>query len=49
MKFGNITIGKQLFVGWGKPTALGKGEEQIRGAAYLEGPMQVGKDDAFDS
>jgi len=49
MKFGNITIGKQLFVGWGKPTALGKGEEQIRGAAYVEGPLQIGKDDAFDS
>ena len=47
MKFGNITIGKQLFVGWGKPKALGKGEEQIRGAAYVEGPLQIGKDDAF--
>jgi len=49
MKFGNITIGKQLFVGWGKPTALGKGEEQIRGAAYVEGPVQIGKDDDYDS
>ena len=48
MKFGNITIGKQLFVGWGKPKALGKGEDQIRGASYLEGPLQVGKDDAFN-
>ena len=47
MKFGNITIGKQLFVGWGKPKALGKGEEQIRGAAYVEGPLQVGQDDSF--
>ena len=34
MKFGNITNGKQLFVGWGKPKALGKGEDQIRGASY---------------
>ena len=49
MKFGNITIGKQLFVGWGKPKALGKGEEQIRGAAYVEGPVQIGKDDDYDS
>ncbi len=49
MKFGNITIGKQLFVGWGKPTALGKGEEQIRGAAYIEGPVQIGKDDDFET
>ena len=49
MKFGNITIGKQLFVGWGLPKALGLGEKQIRGAAYVEGPLQVGKDDSFDS
>ena len=47
MKFGNITIGKQLFVGWGLPKALGLGENQIRGASYVEGPLQVGKDDAF--
>jgi len=49
MKFGNITIGKQLFVGWGLPKALGLGEKSIRGAAYIEGPLQVGKDDSFDS
>jgi len=49
MKFGNITIGKQLFVGWGLPKALGLGEKQIRGAGYVEGPLQVGKDDSFDS
>ena len=49
MKFGNITIGKQLFVGWGLPKALGLGEKSIRGAGYVEGPLQVGKDDAFDS
>ena len=47
MKFGNIFIGKRLFVGWGKPKALGKGEDEIRGSAYMEGPLQVGKDDAF--
>ena len=49
MKFGNITLGKQLFVGWGLPKALGLGEKQIRGAGYVEGPLQVGKDDSFDS
>ena len=38
MKFGNIFIGKRLFVGWGKPKALGKGDTEIRGSAYLEGP-----------
>ena len=47
MKFGNITIGKQLLVGWGLPKALGKGESQIRGSAYVEGPVQVGQDDSF--
>ena len=49
MKFGNITIGKQLFVGWGLPKALGLGEKSIRGAAYVEGPLQVGKDTDYDS
>ena len=48
MKFGNITIGKQLFVGWGLPKALGLGEKQIRGAAYVEGPLQVGNDTQYD-
>ena len=47
MKFGNILVGKRLFVGWGKPKALGKGEDEIRGSAYMEGPLQVGKDHAF--
>ena len=47
MKFGNILVGKRLFVGWGKPKALGKGEDELRGSAYMEGPLQVGKDDAF--
>ena len=48
MKFGNITIGKQLFVGWGLPKALGLGEKSIRGAAYVEGPLQVGNDTQYD-
>ena len=48
MKFGNITIGKQLLVGWGLPNALGKGKSQIRGSAYVEGPLQVGNDTQYD-
>tara|TARA_Y100001970_G_scaffold108494_1_gene135676 strand:- start:100 stop:858 length:759 start_codon:yes stop_codon:yes gene_type:complete len=44
MKFGNIFVGKRLFVGWGKPKALGKGDDEIRGSAYLEGPLQIGQD-----
>ena len=49
MKFGNIFVGKRLFVGCGKPEALGKGETEIRGSAYVEGPLQVGQDDSFDN
>ena len=48
MKFGNITIGKQLLVGWGLPKALGKGKKQIRGSAYVEGPLQVGNDTQYE-
>ena len=49
MKFGNIFVGKRLFVGYGKPEALGKGEEEIRGSAYIEGPLQVGADAQYES
>ena len=47
MKFGNIFVGKRLFVGCGKPKALGKGETEIRGSAYVEGPLQVGNDKQY--
>ena len=49
MKFGNIFVGKRLFVGYGLPEALGKGEEEIRGSAYIEGPLQVGADAQYES
>ena len=49
MKFGNIFVGKRLFVGCGKPEALGKGENEIRGSAYVEGPLQVGADAQYES
>ena len=49
MKFGNIFVGKRLFVGYGKPEALGKGENEIRGSAYVEGPLQVGADAQYES
>ena len=49
MKFGNIFVGKRLFVGSGLPEALGKGEEEIRGSAYIEGPLQVGADAQYES
>ena len=49
MKFGNIFVGKRLFVGCGKPEALGKGETEIRGSSYVEGPLQVGTDSDYSS
>ena len=49
MKFGNILVGKRLFVGNGKPEALGKGESEIRGSAYLEAPVQLGRDTEYSS
>ena len=48
MKFGNILVGKRLFVGCGQPQALGTGEKEIRGSAYVEGPLQVGRDTEYD-
>ena len=49
MKFGNIFVGKQLNVGCGEPEALGKGETQIRGSGYVEGPLQIGRDTDYSS
>ena len=49
MKFGNIFVGKRLFVGCGKPEALGKGETEIRGSGYVEGPLQKGQDTDYSS
>ena len=42
MKLGDLFIGKRLFVGCGKPKALGTGPNEIRGSAYLEAPVQMG-------
>jgi hypothetical protein len=36
-------VGGQFVCGAGKPVALGVGDSKIRGSAYVEGPMQVGK------
>ena len=48
MRLGNAQIGKRLFVGCGKPEALGKGSSEVRGSAYVEGPLQVGRDTEYD-
>mgnify|MGYP003151361741 CR=1 FL=1 len=49
MKVPSVECGKQLFVGAGEPKALGKGTDMIRGTAYIEGPLQVGDDEAYDT
>ena len=49
MHFSDLECGKRLFLGTGRPIALGIGEDEIRGSAYLEGPIQMGTADAFSS
>ena len=49
MKFPDIECGKRLFLGEGRPIALGIGDDEIRGSAYMEGPVQMGTADAFSS
>ena len=49
MHFSDLECGKRLFLGTGRPIALGIGEDEIRGSAFLEGPVQMGTADAFSS
>ena len=49
MHFSDVECGKRLFLGTGRPVALGIGQNEIRGSAYLEGPVQMGTADAFSS
>jgi len=42
MLFDDVAIGSQLFVGSGKPIALGIGPAKVRGSAFIEGPQIVG-------
>jgi len=39
----DCAAGGQFICGAGKPVALGVGDSKIRGSAYVEGPMQIGK------
>ena len=48
MHFSDVECGKRLFLGTGRPIALGIGKKEIRGSAFLEGPVQMGTADAFD-
>jgi hypothetical protein len=45
--FDDITVGKRLFVGSGKPEILGRGPLEIRGSSYIEGPSMFGNPKAF--
>lgn len=38
----NVSVGKRLQVGLGKPRPLGIGRQEIRGSAYIQGPMIFG-------
>ena len=42
MKVPDLYVGKRLFVGEGKPEALGRGPKEIRGSAFIEGPTITG-------
>ena len=41
-KLPDVYVGKRLFVGEGRPIALGVGPAEIRGSAYIEGPTITG-------
>jgi hypothetical protein len=50
MLLDDAAFGGQVMVGAGQPAALGVGaKEKIRGSAFVEAPMQVGKAGAFNS
>jgi len=38
----DVSVGKRLQVGLGKPFPLGVGKKEIRGSAYIQGPMIFG-------
>ena len=47
MDFSDVYVGKRLWVGEGNAEELGRGEDEIRGSAYIEGPLHVGDANAF--
>ena len=49
MKLPDIECGKRFFLGEGRPIALGIGDDEIRGSAYMEGPVQMGTASEFSS
>lgn len=49
MQLEDCAVGKRLFVGDGTPEALGTGDKEIRGSAYIEGPIQSGDSGQYGS
>lgn len=49
MQLEDCAVGKRLFVGDGTPNALGVGDDEIRGSAYIEGPIQSGDSGQYGS
>jgi len=47
MKVPDLYVGKRLFVGEGRPIALGIGPLEIRGSSYIEGPVMMGSPGGF--
>ena len=42
MKVPDLFVGKRLFLGLGRPELLGRGDDEVRGSVYLEGPLISG-------
>jgi len=47
MKVPDLYCGKRLFCGIGEPIALGVGELEARGSAFIEGPIIIGDAQQF--
>jgi len=49
MKTPDLFVGKRFFCGNGKPEILGRGETEVRGSGYLEGPLIAGDPKQFET
>lgn len=47
MQFDDLAVGKRFFVGEGTPEILGRGEDEVRGSAYVEGPIIIGDPEQY--
>jgi hypothetical protein len=49
MKVPDLFVGKRLFVGLGLPEIFGRGQKEVRGSAFIQGPEIVGDPEEFNS